>query len=66
MQRQPGTFVKGLFDKDSFVECMKGWADNVIVGRGRIGGYPLGLISSQMASFSLEEPIDPARASTGR
>ena len=56
-----GSYVKGLFDQESFIECMKDWASNVVVGRGRIGGYPIGLVSSQMASFTVEEPMDPAR-----
>ena len=32
------TFQSGFFDRDSFVEIMKGWAKTVVCGRARLGG----------------------------
>ncbi len=34
----------GFFDRNSFVEALGGWAKTVVVGRGRLGGIPLGVI----------------------
>ena len=31
-------FQTGFFDRDSFVEIMKGWAKTVVCGRARLGG----------------------------
>ena len=31
-------FQSGFFDRDSFVEIMKGWAKTVVCGRARLGG----------------------------
>ena len=32
------TFQSGFFDRDTFIEIMKGWAKTVICGRARLGG----------------------------
>ena len=32
------TFQSGFFDRDSFIEIMKGWAKTVVCGRARLGG----------------------------
>lgn len=32
------TFQSGFFDRDSFIEVMKGWAKTVVCGRARLGG----------------------------
>ena len=32
------TFQSGFFDRDSFMEIMKGWAKTVVCGRARLGG----------------------------
>ncbi len=32
------SFQSGFFDRDSFVEIMKGWAKTVVCGRARLGG----------------------------
>lgn len=32
------SFQSGFFDRDSFIEIMKGWAKTVVCGRARLGG----------------------------
>lgn len=55
-----GTFLSGLFDKDSFVETLGGWAKTVVVGRARIGGIPMGVIAVETRSVENVTPADPA------
>ncbi|KFA48248.1 hypothetical protein S40293_07364 [Stachybotrys chartarum IBT 40293] len=55
-----GTFESGLFDKDSFVETLGGWARTVVVGRARLGGIPLGVIGVETRSVENITPADPA------
>lgn len=40
-----GEFQSGFFDKKSFQETLSGWAQTVVVGRARLGGIPMGVIS---------------------
>ena len=37
----------GFFDKNSFVEALGGWAKTVVIGRGRLGGIPMGVIVTE-------------------
>lgn len=53
-------FQPGLFDKDSFVETLGGWARTVVVGRARIGGIPMGVIGVETRSVENITPADPA------
>lgn len=53
-------FQPGLFDKDSFVETLGGWARTVVVGRARIGGIPMGVIAVETRSIENITPADPA------
>ncbi|KAK3322810.1 acetyl-CoA carboxylase [Apodospora peruviana] len=53
-------FQPGLFDKDSFVETLGGWARTVVVGRARIGGIPMGVIAVETRSVENVTPADPA------
>ncbi|KAG9258518.1 acetyl-CoA carboxylase [Emericellopsis atlantica] len=55
-----GTFLGGLFDKDSFVETLGGWAQTVVVGRARLGGIPMGVIAVETRSVENVTPADPA------
>ena len=55
-----GSFLSGLFDKDSFVESLGGWAKTVVVGRARIGGIPMGVIGVETRSVENITPADPA------
>jgi len=53
-------FQPGLFDKDSFVETLGGWARTVVVGRARLGGIPMGVIGVETRSVENVTPADPA------
>ena len=53
-------FQPGLFDKDSFVETLGGWARTVVVGRARLGGIPMGVIAVETRSVENITPADPA------
>lgn len=53
-------FMPGLFDKDSFVETLGGWAKTVVVGRARLGGIPMGVIAVETRSVENITPADPA------
>ena len=59
-QDDDGDFQPGLFDKDSFVETLGGWARTVVVGRARIGGIPMGVIGVETRSVENITPADPA------
>ena len=53
-------FQSGLFDKDSFVESLGGWARTVVVGRARLGGIPMGVIAVETRTVENITPADPA------
>ncbi|KAI5863331.1 acetyl-CoA carboxylase [Durotheca rogersii] len=53
-------FQSGLFDKDSFVESLGGWARTVVVGRARLGGIPMGVIAVETRTVENVTPADPA------
>ncbi|KAH8674294.1 acetyl-CoA carboxylase [Xylariales sp. PMI_506] len=53
-------FQPGLFDKDSFVESLGGWARTVVVGRARLGGIPMGVIAVETRTVENITPADPA------
>ncbi|XP_033740192.1 acetyl-CoA carboxylase-like isoform X1 [Pecten maximus] len=50
----------GFFDKDSFKEILQPWAQTVVVGRARLGGIPVGVISVETRSVEVTIPADPA------
>jgi len=50
----------GFFDRDSFVETLCGWAKTVVVGRGRLGGIPMGVIVTENRTAEATKPADPA------
>ncbi|CAF4326884.1 unnamed protein product [Rotaria socialis] len=54
------TYQSGFFDRDSFIEIMKGWAKTVVCGRARLGGIPMGVIAVETRTIELEQPADPA------
>ncbi|CAF3694749.1 unnamed protein product [Rotaria sordida] len=58
------SFQSGFFDRDSFVEIMKGWAKTVVCGRARLGGIPMGVIAVETRTVELEQPADPANFDT--
>lgn len=56
----PDGYESGLFDKDSFVESMAGWARGVVTGRARLGGIPFGVIAVETRTTETIYPADPA------
>jgi acetyl-CoA carboxylase/biotin carboxylase 1 len=59
-QQTDDEYLPGLFDKDSFVETLGGWARTVVVGRARLGGIPMGVIAVETRSVENITPADPA------
>ncbi|TPX19033.1 uncharacterized protein E0L32_011277 [Thyridium curvatum] len=59
-KEEGGEFLPGLFDKDSFVETLGGWAKTVVVGRARLGGIPMGVIGVETRAVENITPADPA------
>lgn len=59
-KEEDGVFESGLFDRDSFVEALGGWAKTVVVGRARLGGIPVGVIGVETRSVENVTPADPA------
>ena len=53
-------FLPGLFDQDSFIETLGGWARTVVVGRARLGGIPMGVIAVETRTVENITPADPA------
>ena len=54
------TWCDGLFDRDSFMETMGGWARSVITGRARLGGISVGVIIPETRQTETYTPVDPA------
>ncbi|KAK6590701.1 acetyl-carboxylase 2 [Cryptosporidium xiaoi] len=59
-----GRCLSGLCDKESFKEVMSDWAKTVIVGRGRIGGIPVGFILVETRVTEYVQPADPVMPHT--
>jgi acetyl-CoA carboxylase/biotin carboxylase 1 len=45
------TFQSGFFDRDSFIEIMKGWAKTVVCGRARLGGIRKYFMEKNLCHF---------------
>lgn len=50
----------GFFDKGSYKEYLGGWGKSVVIGRGRLGGIPMGAISVETRLVEKIVPADPA------
>ena len=50
----------GFFDKGSYKEYLDGWGKSVVIGRGRLGGIPMGAISVETRLVEKIVPADPA------
>lgn len=50
----------GFFDRNSWSEVMQSWAQTVVVGRARLGGIPVGVISAETRVIQKIIPADPA------
>ncbi|KAK3798057.1 hypothetical protein RRG08_034617 [Elysia crispata] len=57
-----GAWISGFFDRGSFDEIMQPWAQTVVVGRARLGGIPVGVVSVETRTVELTIPADPANA----
>ena len=53
-------WLSGLFDRDTFMEALGGWAKNVVIGRARLGGIPVGVICVETRTTESFIPADPA------
>jgi acetyl-CoA carboxylase/biotin carboxylase 1 len=51
---------KGFFDEGSFKEYLGGWGKSVAIGRGRLGGIPMGAITVETRLVEKIIPADPA------
>lgn len=52
--------LPGFFDKGSFKEYLAGWGKAVVIGRGRLGGIPMGAIAVETRQVEQVIPADPA------
>jgi len=55
-----GTFEPGFFDVGSWTEYLADWGKSVVVGRARLGGIPMGVISVETRLVEQVIPADPA------
>jgi len=56
--------LPGFFDKGSFKEYLAGWGKAVVIGRGRLGGIPMGAIAVETRQVEQVIPADPADANS--
>ncbi|CAH2075711.1 unnamed protein product [Thlaspi arvense] len=54
-------WLGGIFDKDSFVETLEGWARTVVTGRARLGGIPVGIVAVETQTVMQVIPADPGQ-----
>lgn len=53
-------FKSSLFDRNSFVKILGGWAQTVMVGWARLRGIPMGIITVEMCmEMCMVEDITP-------
>eukprot|EP00762_Andalucia_godoyi_P000340 ANDGO_03235.mRNA.1 Acetyl-CoA carboxylase len=57
-EKESGTL--GMFDDGSFFETLSGWAGNVVTGRARLGGIPVGVVCVETRPVDVVIPADPA------
>ena len=55
-----GEWLPGLLDHGSFVETLSDWAKTVVVGRGRLGGMPIGVVVTENRTVEKTVLADPA------
>lgn len=56
-----GKWARGIFDKDSFVETLEGWARTVVTGRAKLGGIPVGIVAVETQTVMQVIPADPGQ-----
>ncbi|XP_014207408.1 acetyl-CoA carboxylase isoform X3 [Copidosoma floridanum] len=57
---ESGPWESGFFDRGSWQEIMRPWAQTVVTGRARLGGIPCGVIAVETRTVELHLPADPA------
>ncbi|KAI9188869.1 acetyl-coenzyme-A carboxylase [Blastocladiella emersonii ATCC 22665] len=55
-----GAWVGGFFHRGSWMETADGWSKTVVVGRGRLGGVPVGAIAVKTRAVETVIPAHPA------
>ncbi|KAH1122921.1 hypothetical protein J1N35_006081 [Gossypium stocksii] len=56
-----GNWKGGIFDRDSFVETLEGWARTVVTGRAKLGGIPVGIVAVETQTVMQVIPADPGQ-----
>ncbi|KAL3655269.1 acetyl-coenzyme-A carboxylase [Castilleja foliolosa] len=56
-----GKWLGGIFDKDSFIESLEGWARTVVTGRAKLGGIPVGIVAVETQTMMQVIPADPGQ-----
>ncbi|KAJ9167051.1 hypothetical protein P3X46_021733 [Hevea brasiliensis] len=56
-----GKWLGGIFDRDSFIETLEGWARTVVTGRAKLGGIPVGIIAVETQTVMQVIPADPGQ-----
>lgn len=61
VQDNKGKWLGGIFDKNSFVETLDGWARTVVTGRAKLGGIPVGIVAVETQTVMQIIPADPGQ-----
>ncbi|CAA2994471.1 acetyl- carboxylase 1-like [Olea europaea subsp. europaea] len=56
-----GKWLGGMFDQDSFIETLEGWARTVVTGRAKLGGIPVGIVAVETQTMMQVIPADPGQ-----
>ncbi|KAG7648582.1 Biotin carboxylase-like N-terminal domain [Arabidopsis thaliana x Arabidopsis arenosa] len=56
-----GKWLGGIFDKNSFIETLEGWARTVVTGRAKLGGIPVGVVAVETQTVMQIIPADPGQ-----
>ncbi|XP_077213206.1 acetyl-CoA carboxylase 1-like isoform X2 [Tasmannia lanceolata] len=56
-----GKWFGGIFDRNSFVETLEGWARTVVTGRAKLGGIPAGIVAVETQTVMQVIPADPGQ-----
>ncbi|XP_063979421.1 acetyl-CoA carboxylase isoform X2 [Diachasmimorpha longicaudata] len=60
MSVDTNTWESGFFDRGSWEEIMRPWAQTVVTGRARLGGIPCGVVAVETRTVDFQLPADPA------
>ncbi|KVI07315.1 Acetyl-CoA carboxylase, central domain-containing protein [Cynara cardunculus var. scolymus] len=56
-----GEWLGGIFDRNSFIETLEGWARTVVTGRAKLGGIPVGIVAVETQTMMQVIPADPGQ-----